>query len=86
VYNLFQFSFGKYPHFVVANDYAHAEELINHAGYEVPNKIERVSIHVLTPSEMVEQKPPILLPEEELPEARPLNDMVEHSSYIEEKL
>jgi hypothetical protein len=86
VYYLYQFAWGKYPHFVVANDYAHAEELINNAGYSTPNKIARVSMHVITPGEHVAHQPPPVLPEEELPEIAPLNEMTEDSSYMEEKM
>ena len=86
-YELFQFGFSKEnPHFVVANDYAHAEELINHAGYAVPDKLVRASKHVLTPETLVAHQPDPIIPEEELPEINPINEMTEDSSYMKEEM
>lgn len=46
---LFQFTFGYQPHYVVARDFAQAEELIRSKGYSTIDRIDRVSDYVILP-------------------------------------
>ena len=86
VLKLYQFAWGQNPHFVVAEDYAEAENLIEHAGYSAPDKIQRISSHVILPGEHRPYEPPPILPEDELPDGDVVNEMSGPSESFEEKL
>ena len=52
--NLYQYAFGYQPHYIVAINYADAEEGIKAAGYSMPDRIDCLGPYVLVTEESQE--------------------------------